>query len=104
MNPPCTRMYTLPSFEATPLGAAPGPRLTPGPVFVTSGDVITEYKWASVRQVPRALPSLEVEVLEGVGAPAEAARVLVGLVERVEEGHVRLVQRPRALRRMRHGV
>ena len=40
MNPPCTRMYTHPFFVATPPGAAPGPRLKPGPVFVTSGGVI----------------------------------------------------------------
>ena len=32
-------MYTHPFFEATPPGAATGPRLTPGPVFATSGGV-----------------------------------------------------------------
>ena len=30
MNPPCTRMYTHPSFEATPPGAAPGPPVNTG--------------------------------------------------------------------------
>ena len=39
-NPPCTRMYTHPFFEATPPGAAPGPPVKNRPVFVTSGGVI----------------------------------------------------------------
>ena len=43
MNTPCTRMYTHPFFEATPMGAAPGPPVNTGPVFATSGDVIFFY-------------------------------------------------------------
>ena len=35
------RARPRPFFEATPPGAAPKPRLKPGPVFVTSGGVIT---------------------------------------------------------------
>jgi len=30
MNPPCTRMYTHPFFEAIPPGAAPGPPVNTG--------------------------------------------------------------------------
>ena len=30
LNPPCTRMYTHPFFEATPPGAAPGPPVNTG--------------------------------------------------------------------------
>jgi len=39
MTPLCTRICPYPFFEATPPGAAPGPRLKPGPVFVASGGV-----------------------------------------------------------------
>ena len=47
MNPPCTRLYTHPFFEATPPGAAPGPPVKPGPVFVASGGVIMiTFKWS----------------------------------------------------------
>ena len=40
--PPSVRAYapTFPLFEATPPGAAPDPRLKPGPVFVASGGLI----------------------------------------------------------------
>ena len=39
MTPLCMRICPYPLFEATPPGAAPDPRLKPGPVFVASGDV-----------------------------------------------------------------
>ena len=41
---PCTRIYTHPFFEATPPGAAPGPPVKPGPVFVASGGVISSAR------------------------------------------------------------
>ena len=37
----CVRMCPYPFFEATPLGAAPDPRLKPGSVSVSSGGVTT---------------------------------------------------------------
>ena len=49
MNPPSTRMYTHPFFEAThPRAPPPDPRLKPGPVFVTSGGVINTQAPAKI--------------------------------------------------------
>ena len=39
-DPICTRICTYPFFEVTPPGAAPGPPVKTGSVFVASGGVI----------------------------------------------------------------
>ena len=48
--PPCTRICPYPFFEVTPSGAAPGPRLKPGPVFVASGGAISGWlRWQQLQ-------------------------------------------------------
>ena len=61
MTPLCTRICPCPLFEATPPGAAPGPRLKLGPVFVAPGGV-TSTRPRSRRQecAGAPLPSLGV--------------------------------------------
>ena len=49
LNPPCTRMYTHPFFEATPPGAAPGPPVkNRGPCSSLPGGVIIAQTLARV--------------------------------------------------------
>ena len=47
----CTRMCPYPFFEATPPGAAPGPSVEPGPVFVTSEGVKTRAPKENFKRV-----------------------------------------------------
>ena len=61
MAPLCTRKCPYPFFKVTPPGAAPDPRLKPGPVFVASGGEMMEmFKLTtapSIRQRwPQCLP------------------------------------------------
>jgi len=43
----CTRICPYPFFEVTSPGAAPDPRLKPGPVFVASGGAKIKEKYTT---------------------------------------------------------